>query len=114
MHFKQEEKMPVNLTESVTTGDLDGSDYDEAKIVKFEMDLKAPYLRCIIEHGNTVEGEWVKGDRKEDIVMLIVNVDEENMDYDDYVTANQTLYNNVKTTLYNKAIDLGLLAGTIS
>jgi len=105
--------MPVLLTNTVNTGDLDGSNYYQAKIVHFEMDMKVPYLKCIIEWGNTTDGVWIKGERKDSTVMLILNEDEENTNYDDYVEANRELYNAVRASLYTKAIALKLLAGDI-
>lgn len=54
--------MPWELTTPVQTGDLDpNGPYEQIKIMKMLYDNRSGLIDVILEYGNTVDNEWVKG-----------------------------------------------------
>ena len=71
--------MPILLTSPKDVGDLDPNAvngvYTQLKIVFQGCDLKKKMLELTLEHGNTVNGEWVSGILPP-IPVFIVNIPE--------------------------------------
>ena len=54
--------MPWQLTTPVTVGDLDSSSYTQVKIVDTaHRSRNVRKVVLMLEYGNTVDGEWVRG-----------------------------------------------------
>ena len=108
--------MPIQLTTSITTGDIDpNGPYTQVKIVRFMLDSVQKVVELQCQYGNT-DGEWVPG----------VNAGATSIKYfyitgEDYTTivatesaaAEEIYYDKVAETLYQWLIDNEHYVGTI-
>jgi len=127
--------MPILLTTPKNTGDLDSNapdgEYKELKIISFSLNPNQKKLYCVLEYGNTINDEWVKGVLS-DFSISIGNTpereeyDSENelvvipatTEYDDLMAmlpfnTTDSLYTQVAKALYQYLLDKELFAGTI-
>lgn len=91
--------MPWQLTTPVSVGDLDpNGPYNQIKIVGFQYYPNRKMLTVFFEYGNTVNGEWIRGIAPTVAQTSVTLVDQ---DCVDFITANQSLYDSVASTLYS-------------
>ena len=126
--------MPIQLTDSLSVGDLDpNGPYQQVKLVYFACLVNDKKFNLKFVYGNTIDGKWVDSINagtarvKEFVVMDVpADLDEngdpipdtETTDYTDLVSktseaADELYYDKVAGHLYQWAIDNGYFSGTI-
>lgn len=103
--------MSYELTTALSAGDLGNEDVPELRIVRFTHDSVNQRLTMTVQYGKTVSGEWVRLHPPAGYPSSVVLTGQE---YVDFVTANQTTYDTVKSQLYGKlAADGKIPPGTV-
>jgi len=93
--------MPWNLTTPTDGGDL-ADNAAQVKITRFAVYTRQKRIGVDLEYGNTVDGVWIKAHEPppgKPPTLHIENKDGES-DFDDFVLANQQLYDDVKAAIY--------------
>ena len=108
--------MPIQLTTPFDTGAIDSGSYGQVKIIAMNIDLIERKIDLRVQHGNTVNDEWVSGIIVRDITskdFTIRDTDYTTIIATESEAAEELYYDKVADTLYQWLIDNAHYIGTI-
>jgi len=105
--------MPWLLDTQLSMGDISSDVISEVRIVRQSHDSVRKFIRIIIQFGKTdVNGDWQAMRTPDNMSSILIL---EGDDYTSFIAANQTVYNSVKTVLYDKLLLDGVIPmGSVS
>lgn len=105
--------MPLNLVKPVDVGVIGTTPGTQVKIVRWTHDVNRECITISFNYGHTdAEGNWVRGPTPAGKKSTLTFRGQQCRDF---IAANQTLYDQVKTVLYTKLLDDEVVdEGTIS